>query len=57
MDDCNWFEKTITRVVAEELDEEVYCPLVKPTLYFGDFMRYKRIKYSLGYIQRVSLIF
>lgn len=40
MEDYAWFEKTILRVIAEDLDEETYCPMVKPTVYFGDFMRY-----------------
>ncbi|XP_053402509.1 dynein axonemal heavy chain 5-like isoform X4 [Mercenaria mercenaria] len=38
-EDYSWFEKTILRVVSEEMDEEVYLPYVKPTFYFTDFMR------------------
>ncbi|XP_052816057.1 dynein axonemal heavy chain 5-like isoform X6 [Mya arenaria] len=39
LEDYAWFEKTITRVIAEDLDEEVYGPFVKQTYFFGDFMR------------------
>lgn len=43
LDDYAWFEKTILRVVAEDMDEETYIPIVKPTYFFGDFMRYNQI--------------
>ncbi|KAK3610339.1 hypothetical protein CHS0354_029807 [Potamilus streckersoni] len=38
MEDCAWFEKTLIRVVQEDLPEEV-VEFVKPTHYFGDFLR------------------
>ena len=47
MEDYTWFEKTILRVVAEDLNEEKYVPLAKPLVYFGDFLRYCVRKKSL----------
>lgn len=41
-EDAMWFEKTVMRVISEEFGEESDCyEFVRPTLYFGDFMRYK----------------
>ncbi|XP_052229952.1 dynein axonemal heavy chain 5-like isoform X5 [Dreissena polymorpha] len=39
LEDYAWFEKTISRVIGEDLDEDVYGPIVKSTHFFGDFMR------------------
>ena len=37
--DNQWFEKTVTRVVGEELGEE-FVEVVNESSYFMDFMRY-----------------
>lgn len=39
MDDLQWFDKTVRRVVTEEISEE-YQELVTPHPYFCDFLRY-----------------
>ncbi|XP_052714224.1 dynein axonemal heavy chain 5-like isoform X2 [Crassostrea angulata] len=37
-EDGHWFEKTLLRVIGDELGED-FLEIVKPTYYFGDFMR------------------
>ena len=38
-DDIKWFDKTMKRVVQEELGDE-YLPMVDPMPYYVDFLRY-----------------
>lgn len=50
-----WFEKTVLRVVSEEFGEESDCyEFVRPTLFFGDFMRYKSAKLWLTDVTEVT---
>ena len=39
LDDYAWFDKTLLRVMEEEFNEEHYTNILKPAVFFGDFMR------------------
>lgn len=42
-DDIRWFDKTLKRVIQEELEDE-YLPMVEHTHWFVDFLRYSNFK-------------